>query len=162
MRLLSIAFVLIASITFAQPPHAKGGKGKDKEKHEHKDKDHKHDKEDKKDKSDKHNHKKDHPGKGNAYGKNKGDLSGREFGQQRAADAKSKVKKSCKHGDEKVVELENRIEKAKDKVEKEKEDGIITAEIAIEKGEKIKKAEQKLKELKDEIEKERRIKITLP
>lgn len=31
-----------------------------------------------------------HQGNGNAYGKNKGNLSGREFGQQRAAEARSK------------------------------------------------------------------------
>jgi hypothetical protein len=32
----------------------------------------------------------ENPGKGNAYGQNKGDLSGREFGQQRAAEARAK------------------------------------------------------------------------
>jgi len=38
----------------------------------------------------KNGHEKENNGKGNAYGKNKGDLKGKEFGQQRAADAHSK------------------------------------------------------------------------
>ena len=33
---------------------------------------------------------KEHPGKGHAYGKDKGELEGKEFGQQRAAEARSR------------------------------------------------------------------------
>jgi hypothetical protein len=36
--------------------------------------------------------KKDHPGNGNAYGRNKGDLEGREFGKQRSEAARNKHK----------------------------------------------------------------------
>ncbi len=49
-----------------------------------------------------HDHDHDHgggkgnKGKGHAYGKNKGDMSGREFGQQRSQDARSKDKKDKK------------------------------------------------------------------
>lgn len=45
-----------------------------------------------------HDHDHDHgnKGKGHAYGKNKGDMSGREFGQQRSQDARNKDKKDKK------------------------------------------------------------------
>ncbi|HMY37159.1 MAG TPA: hypothetical protein PKW36_13705, partial [bacterium] len=40
---------------------------------------------------------------GNAYGKNKGEMSGKEFGKMRSADAKLKMKEKRKNAHEKIT-----------------------------------------------------------
>jgi colicin import membrane protein len=62
----------------------------------------------------KNGHEKENNGKGNAYGKNKGDLKGKEFGQHRAADAHQK------HNGNKPGENKNDKDKTKTKTEKDK------------------------------------------
>ena len=67
----------------------------------------------KSDKSDKQNN-------GNAYGKNKGDMSGKEFGQNRAAEAKSKEKVKDE-AEENLSEAEEKVKEGKEKVKVAKE-----------------------------------------
>lgn len=59
---------------------------------------------------------KENNGKGNAYGKNKGDLSGREFGQQRAGEARSKSEK-VENAQLRNNETKESLNSAKEKLE---------------------------------------------
>lgn len=97
---------------------------------------------------------------GNAYGQDKGELSGKEFGQQRAETAKTNrdVKKreldeSVAKGEQKVAEAKEKIKAAKDKLEKEKKGKKINDAQYAERKAKIDKAEQKANELDDKIKK---------
>src|SRR4030042_4957620 len=92
---------------------------------------------------------KDSTGRGHAYGRNKGDLSGREFGQQRAEDAKlnkeqkeKELDSSITEGEQKVKEAKEKIEKSKQQLEKDKSEKKITDTEYKEKKEKIEKAEK--------------------
>lgn len=104
--------------------NSKGNQGKDKDK-------------------DKGNKPDEHPGQGNAYGKNKGDLSGREFGQQRAAEARAKhdgakpksegearelVKETVKRNEVLLTDTERKIRDFKTRLEELKKAGKITTE----------------------------------
>ena len=92
---------------------------------------------------------KDNEGKGHAYGKNKGNLSGRDFGQQRAAEAKSKVKikkEEVSLENKRLDDLKKKLEQYKSantKISPEKATQISKAEAAIN------KAEEKLSSFKD-------------
>lgn len=97
---------------------------------------------------------------GNAYGKNKGDLQGKEFGQERAEQArlsqetKSKeLNETILQGEEKVKEARERIRVAKEKLEQDKKEGRISDQVFQERKERISKAEQALSELEVSIEK---------
>jgi len=59
----------------------------------------------------------EHPDQGAAYGKNKGELSGREFGQWRSEEARAKVKT-------KGEEVEEVVAEAEEEVAEEAEEGI--------------------------------------
>lgn len=94
---------------------------------------------------------------GNAYGKNKGDMTGREFGQARAAAAK-KLKGSIDSLDQKIdsaevvaEKAEKEIERAEEKLEEEE----LDEEEKREKRQRIEKARQQLFELKEMIKKEK-------
>lgn len=104
--------------------NGKGNQGKDKDK-------------------DKGNKPEEHPGQGHAYGKNKGDLSGREFGQQRAAEARAKhneakpksegearelVKETVKRNEVLLTDTERKIRDFKTRLEELKKAGKITTE----------------------------------
>lgn len=117
--------------------HNGKGKGKDKDK----------------DKND------NHPGNGHAYGKNKGELSGREFGQQRAAEARAKheevkpktekeakevVRTTVERNDVLLTETERKIIELRRRLEEMNKAGKIT----------IDEMNQKLKTLQT-IEKKR-------
>ncbi len=98
--------------------------------------------------------------KGHAYGKNKESMSGREFGKERAEQAKAKkeekkkeLDKTIKTNEDKVSDAKDRINKAREKAEKQKADGEITEEQYLEKMEKIKKAEAKMLELEQKVKK---------
>ena len=113
---------------------------------------------------DDHNHdkikkeKKENFNNGNAYGKNKNGLTGREFGELRSEEAKNKIKKQEKNLVENEIFVRDgreKIEKIRDRVKKQKENQEITLEEAIEKEKKISNAEEKLKELEDRISKGR-------
>ncbi|MBP6977881.1 MAG: hypothetical protein PHD61_03655 [Bacteroidales bacterium] len=96
---------------------------------------------------------------GNAYGKNKGDLQGKEFGQQRADQAKLNREVKGKELDDKIVqgeakvkEARDRIERAKEQLERDKKEGKITEQVYQERKEKISKAEQALSDLEFNID----------
>ena len=97
---------------------------------------------------------------GHAYGKNKGDLEGKEFGQERARQAqlnrenKSKeLNETIIQGEEKVKEARERIRVAKEKLEQDKKEGRISDQVFQERQERISKAEQALSNLEVSIEK---------
>ena len=142
MKNILLIFCFCTSIIVAQPPHAKHktqGKGKIDHKHNHKhghdgvnevkEKDGKH----KENKSHKKKWHKGHQGKGHAHGKNKDGLSGKEFGHERAGEAKNKVKYVCDEGDRAVSELSLRIEKARGKIETEVKNGSIYIKVSLDK-----------------------------
>ncbi len=96
---------------------------------------------------------------GNAYGKDKGGLQGKEFGQQRAEQARLNREVKGKELDEKIVqgeakvkEAREKIERAKAQLEKDKTEGRITEEVYQERKEKISKAEQALSNLEVSID----------
>lgn len=99
-------------------------------------------------------------GEGNAYGKNKGDQSGREFGQQRAAEARSRnderkalLEKKVVEAKEKVTESRDRIDSSRVRVEAQKNAGELSEEEAVEKQERIDKAEEVLQSLEEKLQK---------
>ena len=70
-------------------------------------------------------------GRGNAYGRNKGGLEGRDFGQARAEEArmknqekKSELDKRVEDGEQKTVQARERIRVAREDLEKEKADTL--------------------------------------
>jgi len=70
---------------------------------------------------------------GKAYGKNKGELSGREFGQARAASAKLNsqqkhqvLQETVTNGDEKVTDARGRLSRALEELERRRKAGTIT------------------------------------
>ncbi len=160
MKTILILLCFCASIVIAQPQHAKTktkgkGKGNQEQESNNKGKDHK--------QKGKPEHvskeHKPHTGNGHAYGKNKEDLNGREFGHERAGKASTKVNHACAKGDKTIDKLYIRIEKAKTKIELETKNGKISVVIALAKMEQIKLAEQKLASLKLKIELERKLVI---
>lgn len=97
---------------------------------------------------------KEHPGQGHAYGKNKGELTGREFGQARAAAAKAKHEETKPVNKEEVQiviretsvrnkvllsETERKLQEAIEILEKRRKEGTI----------KPLEYEQKLKTIED-------------
>lgn len=103
---------------------------------------------------------KEHPGKGHAYGKNKGDLSGREFGMTRAGktvdgtkiknddDAKEIIREVKEENQMVITEVKSKIDQAADILIKKKEAGEISDEEYIVKSaalELLKKKEEDLK-----------------
>jgi colicin import membrane protein len=96
---------------------------------------------------------------GNAYGKNKNDLEGKEFGQSRADQArlnkqqkKQELDSSLVKGNEKVIEAREKIKVAKEKLEKDKKAKKISEAEYKEKKEKIDKAEKAVNDLEDNIQ----------
>ncbi len=95
---------------------------------------------------------------GNAFGKNKGDLKGKAFGQARAEQAKLNSEEKRKNLDKTISDKEQIVNEAKQKIkekrqkleEKRSTGQIPAADYAREKG-KIEVAERKLKELEDKI-----------
>jgi len=129
-----------------KPEKGSKGKGKSGEAKEKKSNNGKSDVDNAKSKKEKSNN-------GNAYGKNKGDLSGKEFGQERAASAKLKKAESISHGNDVVSSSQVKINEARAKVQQQKSSGEISEKEALEKEVKIKKAESKLAELEEELKK---------
>ena len=98
--------------------------------------------------------KKEKTNKGNAYGRNKDDMSGKEFGKLRALDAKAKIgrtKDYLNENEEILRRGRKKVEKAKEKVLKESAEKGTNKEDIKQKEEKIKKAEDKLNELEKVI-----------
>jgi len=114
---------------------------------------------------------KNNQGKGNAYGKNKDGLEGKEFGQHRAADAKSKheaITISQSKIDQTTKTNEDtraKIKEAKAKLEQKKKDKKINdAEYKKKKKElddlelQVNDLEKKNNEVKDKVTKETEVK----
>ena len=93
-------------------------------------------------------------GKGNAYGKNKGDMSGREFGQARAAAAK-KLEEEIRQLDQKVNNGEQVVRQARTEIqqaEENLENADADSTIINRRGERIAKAREQLSELETMLE----------
>ena len=100
---------------------------------------------------------KQNQGQGNAYGKNKGEMSGREFGQARAAAAK-KLQEEISALDEKVTEGEEMAEEARTRI-RQAEENLENAEgdstVINRREERVEKAKEQLSELEVMLEKQK-------
>jgi colicin import membrane protein len=99
---------------------------------------------------------------GYAYGKNKGDLKGKEFGQARAAEArmnkevkKKELEETVKKGDEKVWEAKEKVRISKEALDKDLADKKITEEEFAKRKEKIEQTELVIEDLERKIEREK-------
>jgi len=95
---------------------------------------------------------------GNAFGKSKADISGKEFGQLRSEEAKNKVNAKRTELDVEIEAAERDIEvmkeklnKARSRVESLKKENKVAKEEIDQKEAALKKAESKIKELEDRI-----------
>lgn len=100
----------------------------------------------------------DDAGEGNAYGREKGDMSGREFGQNKAAEArltgeqrKAQLVTAVDEGDSKVKEARDRIAKAKDELEKNRRSGRISDAEVDERRAAIERAENAVRVLEERV-----------
>ncbi|MBJ6369381.1 hypothetical protein [Snuella sedimenti] len=108
----------------------------------------------KSEKKDKASKDKGNKGQGNAYGKHKGELKGRAFGQARAAEAKKKLDDEfavLEQRERDVRKGKERIEEARKRVDKEKESGVLTEDQEREKRDVIERAEKELNDLEGAI-----------
>lgn len=103
-------------------------------------------------------------GKGNAYGRNKGGLEGRDFGQARAEEARmkhqerrSELDRKVEDGEQKMVQARERIRVAREDLEKEKASKRIPEDVYQQKKEKIDNAEKAVTELEEKIQKGRKL-----
>lgn len=106
---------------------------------------------------------KEHPGKGHAYGKNKGELSGREFGMTRAGktvkgediksddEAKEVITEVKEENTKVITEVQSKLEKAADVLKQKKEAGEISEEEYIVKTTALELLKQKEAALKEKI-----------
>lgn len=104
-------------------------------------------------------------GKGNAYGKNKNGIEGKEFGQERARQAKlnkeeksKELDNSMSQGESRIKEGKEKIKKSKEKLEKEKKEGAISDKDYKNQKDKINKAEKGIEDLEEKIEKGKKVK----
>mgnify|MGYP000595294744 CR=1 FL=1 len=88
--------------------------------------------------------------RGNAYGRNKDSLSGKEFGQQRAADAKAAAAEKKESVEEKISENQKKLKEARKKLDEAEQRGDITKEKAEEKRKKLDDLEKQLEEAQEE------------
>lgn len=120
---------------------------------------------------DQHGKYKENQGKGHAYGKNKDSLQGRDFGQNRAAEARSKHEaitnsESRIDATSKTNEVtRSKIKAAKDKLElKRKNKQISQSEYLKKKKDlddlemKVNELDKKNKDVKDKVDKEKQVK----
>jgi colicin import membrane protein len=103
--------------------------------------------------------------KGNAYGRNKGDLQGKEFGQARAEQARLQQQEKRAELDTTLVQGENKIMQAREKIrisredlDKEKAGRRITDKEYQLKQEKLDYAEEAVNQLEKKIIEARRLK----
>ncbi|MEJ8758645.1 hypothetical protein WG947_16650 [Pontibacter sp. H259] len=105
-----------------------------------------------------HQAEKGNNGKGNAYGKNKGELSGREFGQARAAQArltsaekKQKLTQVVATGNDKATEAKGRLNRAIEELERKRAAGIISDTEYKEKQVTISRTEKAIQILEEKV-----------
>lgn len=98
----------------------------------------------------------DNNGQGNAYGRDKGDMTGREFGQARAAAARNlnneveRMENNIITAEETVSRARTEIEQAEESVEEEQNDERRQTRI-----EQIEKAKEQLSDLEQVIQREK-------
>jgi colicin import membrane protein len=100
----------------------------------------------------------DNSGKGNAYGQNKGDQSGREFGQNRAAEARltgeqrrAELATTVDEGDIKIKEAKEKIAKAKNELETNRKSRKISDAELAERRRAIERAEVAVRVLEEKV-----------
>lgn len=110
--------------------------------------------------------KKEKSSKGHAYGKNKDDLKGKEYGQERARQAKLRKEQKVKEldsfinqGELKIKGAKEKIHKSKVKLEKEKKEDTISNADYKKRKDKIDKAERGVMDLEKKINKGDNIKM---
>jgi len=109
--------------------------------------------------------KEDNQGQGNAYGRNKGGLQGRDFGQARAEQARmqqqareAELDTHLANGEERVARSRERIRVAREELEKEKAGRRISERDYQLKKEKIDNAEKAVDELDQKVRNGRNLK----
>lgn len=103
-------------------------------------------------------------GKGNAYGRNKGGLEGKDFGQARAEAARMQQQEKKAELDRTVTDNEGKITQAREKIriaredlEKQKASGKVKEKDYQAKKEKIDNAEKAVNDLEQKIQKGRNL-----
>jgi len=100
---------------------------------------------------------------GNAYGKNKGELSGKEYGQERATQAKVNKEKGEKldqyvsQGEQKVKDAKTKIKSSKAKLDKDKKAGRVSDSEYRARKEKIDRAEAAVNDLDQKVQKGKKL-----
>ena len=102
--------------------------------------------------------KKDFKGEGNAHGRNKGEMKGKDFGQQRVAEAKRRqeqaraaYQKSKTNAKERLNSAEVKIKKAREEAEAARAAKKLNEKDYAAKIEKIERAEKALAKLKESL-----------
>lgn len=102
---------------------------------------------------------KEYGNEGNAYGRHRGEISGKEFGKLRSEVArqqysakKNKLDESVTRGNEKVKTAREKIEAAEKDIERQKKERKISDVVYQEKVAQIEKAKQKARELEKQLE----------
>jgi colicin import membrane protein len=161
-----IPFILAAGLIFAAPVYAQQGKGKGNDKGG---KNQTEKPKDDKEKPGANGKDKDNQGKGHAYGKDKDTLSGREFGQQRAAEARSK-KEAVEQAEAGISGVEatnndskDKIKQARERLEAKKKNGQVSKADYEKKKKALDDLEKEIKELdkantelKEKLDKEKK------
>jgi chromosome segregation ATPase len=97
---------------------------------------------------------------GNAYGKNKAGLEGREFGQARAAEAREQINThevELKEAEVKIINGRNRLATIVERFEKSRAANEITEEEYELRKQKITNAENKLRKAEQSLERNREV-----
>jgi hypothetical protein len=102
---------------------------------------------------------------GNAYGRNKGDLQGREFGQERARQARmnretveEELDEVITANEQKAAEARERIRVKREEIERERRENRLSEEEFTENQKKLEEAEKVLTELEEKVQKGKQLK----
>jgi colicin import membrane protein len=167
MKKILIPLLILSMVCFSSQPFSQNTKANSKKEQKVKDSIKAKEKEKDKDSKDKDKDK-ENQGKGNAYGKNKGDLQGKDFGQNRAAQAKTQ-KEAITAIDSNVTQTTqtnsstlDKLKQAKVKLDTKKKSGQISEKDYQVKSKAITDLEaevnaldKKAKEVKEKLDKEK-------
>lgn len=105
---------------------------------------------------------KESPGKAHAYGRHKGDMSGKEFGQMRSDEAKSRMREKITAAEAELNEEEKRVNENRKKVEEARErnenarkEKRIDEKQYEERKARIEEADKKVKAAEDKVKTEK-------
>lgn len=100
----------------------------------------------------------DNPGKGKAYGKSKGDMTGREFGQLRSEEARAQLMErqkalaeEIKFAEKAIDERERKLQDARMNLDAKKAEGMITEDEVAKKEEIMKLIQARIDTVKAEV-----------